>query len=369
MYPFKGESTFIRNAWYVACLTQELAEGPVGRTIMDQPVVVYRTEHGEVRAMHGLCPHRSYPLALRGKVVGDSLRCAYHGFAFEGKEGRCTAIPSSHSLPGQFRQRVYPVIERGPWVWIWPGDPTLAGDAPSLEATVMGRGYVMSEMMAPVTVKARYMLGVENLMDLTHIGFLHETTAGHNAIVRANIAVVDDEDRFEVHGSNMPSAWGHFHSAIFGDHNRFEGQAEHISKTLVITPGYIPVLAQQVVEIAGKPADPAVFGELWFHHVLTPETATTTHYFGTQTRNFRLHDPDISQFLKQADTFVRSEDIAAMEAIEAQLETFGAPAAELMVRADIGAGKLRRRFQRLIDKEHGPTRERANSVTDPILVD
>lgn len=352
MYPFRDENIYIRNAWYVACLTEELGRGPVARTIMDKPVVIYRSEEGVALAMHGLCPHRSYPLALNGKVVGDSLQCAYHGFAFEGRTGRCTAIPSSGVIPSAFRQRVYPLVERGPFIWIWPGDPDLAGDAPSLDSIKMGEGYVTSPMMEPVLVKARYMLGVENLMDLTHIGFLHAATAGHSAIVKAKLDVKEAEDVFQVTGKNILSEWTPYHDAVFTPARKFQGVAEHHSETIVVTPGYIPVHAQKVVSIEGVPADEDIFGELWFHHILTPETACTTHYFGTQTRKIRQDESAFGDMLRDADTHVRSEDIEAMEAIERQFQTFGDPPIELMVPSDVGAGRLRRRFQRLIDQEN-----------------
>ena len=48
---------FVRNAWYVAAWADELAEGKlVGRTILGEPVMVYRKADGSVVALEDRCP-------------------------------------------------------------------------------------------------------------------------------------------------------------------------------------------------------------------------------------------------------------------------------------------------------------------------
>ncbi len=70
-------SKCLENCWYCFAWAGELEQGPVGKTIIEKPVVVYRTEGGELVAMGGACPHRFAPLA-QGKVCGDSIACPYH---------------------------------------------------------------------------------------------------------------------------------------------------------------------------------------------------------------------------------------------------------------------------------------------------
>lgn len=353
MYPFRSDNTYIRNHWYVACLASEIDEKPLARTIMDRPVAIYRTQSGAPAAMHGICPHRYYPLANKGQVIGDSLRCNYHGYAFDGRTGACIAVPSAPNQRVNYEQRIYPVMERGPWIWIWPGDPSAADESllPTIEDMRLGPEYVVSPMMDPVVVKGRYMLGIENLLDLTHVSFLHAQSAQNEQMVNATIEIEEADDCFRVL-RHMRKEWYLFHESIFGPESRFEGKALHESETLVLTPGYIVLTAQTVRELEGdQKADPELFGELWFHHAITPETLHSCHYFGTQSRSVRRDDPHMGPALKMIDTAVRAEDIEAMEEIERHLVQFGEPAVELMTKSDAPAGRLRRRFQRMLDRE------------------
>src|SRR5262249_11568846 len=76
--------TYLRNAWYVAAWSDDLGDGQLlGRTILKQPIVLYRQSDGKVAALQDRCPHRFAPLHM-GKVVhGDRLQCPYHGLEFD----------------------------------------------------------------------------------------------------------------------------------------------------------------------------------------------------------------------------------------------------------------------------------------------
>ena len=55
---------FLRNYWYVAAMTPEIGRKPFRRVIMNEPVVMYRTEDGMPIALEDRCPHRRVPLSL-----------------------------------------------------------------------------------------------------------------------------------------------------------------------------------------------------------------------------------------------------------------------------------------------------------------
>jgi vanillate O-demethylase monooxygenase subunit len=353
MYPFRDEQVYVRNAWYVGCLAEEISNTPFERVIMDKPVVFFRTAAGKAAAMHGLCPHRYHPLALHGKVIGDTIQCNYHGYTFDSASGLCVRVPSNPNAAKNYTQRVYPAIEHGPWIWIWPGDPTLADESklPTLTELHLDAAFVASPMLKPVLMKGRYMLAVENLMDLTHIGFLHAISADFDEIVRAPLAVAETDAEFRV-VRQMRVTWGMVHDALYKPENRFVGKSDADSVTIVHCPGYITNTSntpRQIDEVG--PADPNVFGEVWFHHVVTPATRTSAHYFGTQSRNHRLDDAAFSQLLHDVDTRIRAEDIEAIEAIEQRIDQYGEPPVELLTKSDVAADRLRRRLQRAIDTE------------------
>ena len=98
-----------KNAWYVACTPDEIADKPLGRTICGEKIVFYRPAPDQVAALDDFCPHRGAPLSL-GTVCEGHLQCGYHGLRVE-----CTG--KSVSMPGQRVQgfpkaRSFPVVER-----------------------------------------------------------------------------------------------------------------------------------------------------------------------------------------------------------------------------------------------------------------
>ena len=127
MYPFTPGSFAPRNGWYVAAFCNEIGEELLSRWILNQPVVMYRKADGTAVAVQGRCPHRHYPLG-ESKRVGDAIQCGYHGITFD-FSGKCTFVPSQHTIPGVYTIQTFPLVERGLWAWIWPGDPAKADES------------------------------------------------------------------------------------------------------------------------------------------------------------------------------------------------------------------------------------------------
>src|SRR5262249_42338861 len=128
---------FLKNCWYVAAIDDELIDGKLlSRTLLGQPVLLYRGESGQPFALNDRCPHRG-ALLSRGRLEGDAVRCMYHGIKFDGS-GKCVQIPGQDMIPPKLRVPGYPVAQRGPFIWIWMGDaakadPGLIVDLPYLE--------------------------------------------------------------------------------------------------------------------------------------------------------------------------------------------------------------------------------------------
>ena len=190
MYPVRDGSFAVRNGWYVAAFAADLGEKPMARTILGQPVALYRKADGAAVAVGGRCPHRSYPLG-KSDVAGDDIVCGYHGIAF-GPDGRCRHIPSQDGpAPGAYRIPTYPLVEHGMWLWIWPGDPEQADPAllPDLEAIGHSAPGMYPTPLFSFEVNCRYQLLNDNLLDLTHLAFLHRSSIGtlENARAREEI--------------------------------------------------------------------------------------------------------------------------------------------------------------------------------------
>ncbi|MDF3835394.1 Rieske 2Fe-2S domain-containing protein, partial [Cupriavidus basilensis] len=117
---------FLKNTWYVACTPDELAGKPLGRTICNEKMVLYRDSSGIVAALEDFCPHRGAPLSL-GFVRDGQLVCGYHGLVM-GRDGKCAAM-TGQRVGGFPSIRSYPAVERYGFVWVWPGDAALGDPA------------------------------------------------------------------------------------------------------------------------------------------------------------------------------------------------------------------------------------------------
>ena len=171
---------FLRNYWYVAALDDEVRERPLGRTILGEPVVLFRAANGTLHAFEDRCAHRRLPLSM-GKVIGDALQCHYHGLRFDGS-GKCVRVPGQEHIPQNARVRTYPVVERHRWIWIWMGDPALADPAQICDFHWL-QDPDWGAKPSYLHVEANWQLVVDNLLDLTHLAFVHETTIGNMALV------------------------------------------------------------------------------------------------------------------------------------------------------------------------------------------
>ena len=116
---------YVRNCWYVIAWDHEVpADGLFTRTVLDEPILLFRTAAGEIVGLRDRCCHRLAPLS-KGRKEGDCVRCGYHGLLFDAT-GRCIEIPGSDSVPAKARVQRYPVTVKNKWVFVWMGDPAQA---------------------------------------------------------------------------------------------------------------------------------------------------------------------------------------------------------------------------------------------------
>jgi phenylpropionate dioxygenase-like ring-hydroxylating dioxygenase large terminal subunit len=169
---------WVTNAWYVAAWLHEIEPGRIhARTIIDQPLALYRTAAGALVALEDRCCHRFAPLSL-GRLEGDELRCMYHGLKFA-PDGRCVEIPGQKLIPQSACVRRYPVEVRGSWVWVWMGDAAKA-DPATIPPTLVLDDPAWRLRASHLDYAAHYLLIDDNLLDLSHLSFAHEKTLGRD---------------------------------------------------------------------------------------------------------------------------------------------------------------------------------------------
>jgi phenylpropionate dioxygenase-like ring-hydroxylating dioxygenase large terminal subunit len=114
-YPFPRNP----NGWFQLAYSDEIPAGAVQRLqYFGQELVAFRGEDGRVHVLDAYCPHLGANLAIGGKVEGDTIRCPFHGWRFDG-EGQCVEIPYAKRIPPKARAGAWPAIERNGMVLVW----------------------------------------------------------------------------------------------------------------------------------------------------------------------------------------------------------------------------------------------------------
>lgn len=167
---------YVQNCWYVAAYGEEVTnERPLATQVAGESLVLYRDTKGGVVAMADKCPHRLAPMSL-GRVVGDDLRCMYHGLKFN-PTGKCVEIPGQKTIPKKLCTEVYAVVESHQWVWVWIGNQAEADE--SVRPIELGHGPGDGVLVqGTLTFEANYQLVNDNLTDFSHVSFVHENSLG-----------------------------------------------------------------------------------------------------------------------------------------------------------------------------------------------
>ena len=335
-------NTFVKNAWYVAAASEEVGRALTPRWITGEPVVLYRTEAGQVLAMEDRCPHRRAALS-KGRLVGDAVQCGYHGMTFDGS-GACVRIPGEQLIPAALAVRTYRIVEKWKWLWIWMGDPATADESllPAFHYND-APGWVATG--GCITVKANYQLLTDNLLDLTHETYVHGKTIGNNAVVDTPMTWKMDGN--EVHVERMMRDTPP--PPLFQKVRNFQG---HIDRWQIIR---FQVPAHISIDARGLPAgsDDLTAGLRWFSiNSITPVDERTSRYYWTITRCFDLDDTALSQMIHDQIHATFMEDVDVLEAQQIMIDTDRPNRGVISIRADGASVAARKIVQRLVQREN-----------------
>jgi phenylpropionate dioxygenase-like ring-hydroxylating dioxygenase large terminal subunit len=343
MHPFADGQVYVRNAWYMAAWSAELGKKPLGRTIMDEPVVFYRTSQGDAVAMWGLCGHRYFPLA-GAEVVGDHLMCPYHGFTYD-RNGACVRIPAQTDTPTKFRLKTYPLLERFGAIWIWMGEPAKADAAAIPALDRIGCGLTGWKFLpnGMTHIKARWPLVIDNLMDLSHVGFLHKTTIQQPDAGEAKpIFEGAPEFRCVRWLPNQKPDVPYYRYALPNNNQLVDGEMD----SRFFSPGLIVTSLLMYSALDSGPQ--RLLASIYHLHGITPETRGSTHDFSGVARNVELNSAKFDDWQKAAAHAARVEDAAALERIEPSLDRYANTRTELSSVSDQSAIRVRRHLASLI---------------------
>jgi phenylpropionate dioxygenase-like ring-hydroxylating dioxygenase large terminal subunit len=331
---------FILNAWYVAAWTNEVDAEPIGRRICDQPIVLFRDVDGVAVALTDRCAHRGFPLSA-GTVCEGMIRCGYHGFGYDA-EGVCRLVPGQTNIASRLAVRSYPVAERDRWIWVWPGDASLA-DPTTIPDTHWMSDPSWSTVTHSVHFQCRAELIHDNLLDLTHETFLHKSTVGDEYIVDHPLTVtvegtVVKADRL------MP---GVVPPPLYLTTTGWTDLCDRFHCTEFLAPS-LHVLHSGITG-QGRPREEGCLIKVL--NGITPIDANTSWYFYAFCRNFAVDNHTATAELAEGLGVVLHEDATALALQEIGLR--GRPASEhdILVAHDAGLIKARRVMEQLLAAE------------------
>ena len=336
--------TYLINKWYAAAWAEEIGDAPQARTIMDKPVVLYRIQGGSPVALADRCCHRALPLSL-GQVIGDDIRCGYHGLRFDAA-GQCVDVPGQTTIPPGARVDSYPVVERHRMVWIWMGDPALANsdDIPNLYWHD-DPGWVSTGEHIEVCCDYRLLIDIQ--LDATHVTFVHASTLGSDAVQATPPEVIRDDDTLQVRRWMLDVA----PPPIWVSAGGFTGNVDRWILATYMPPSLCAFDIGAAVAGTGAPEGERGQGITnRTTHFMTPASANSTHYFWLFARNYGLDDEALSERVHAAITETFHEDV---EIVERQGRSIAADriGTQIDVNADRPTVQARRLLERLIAEE------------------
>jgi phenylpropionate dioxygenase-like ring-hydroxylating dioxygenase large terminal subunit len=284
--------SFLYNAWYcVTWASQVSRDEMMGRTLLNEPVLLYRKENGEAVAIGNRCPHRFAPLHL-GKLKGDAVQCPYHGLTFN-ESGACVHNPHGDgALPEAAKVKSYRLVERDGILWIWMGDQGKADESliPDF-STLLDPAFAKSEDY--LNIGANYQLMTDNLLDLSHVPFLHPFLSPQGPPppgFEAKFDLKQEDNTVYAFTTLINVPVSPLFQILWQENVEVGEMRSHMRwnppSNLWLDNG-ITYVGRPTSE---GPAFPSA-------HLLTPETETSTHYHWAAARDRKIDDIELGKEL------------------------------------------------------------------------
>lgn len=248
-----------------------------------------------------------------GRVRGDTLVCGYHGISYDA-QGKCVAIPGQRQVPAAMRVRAYPLVEQDELIWIWMGPPEAAdcGSIPSYP--YHGDCARWPHRTQCQQLRCNYTLVIDNLLDLTHLAFVHKRTIGGDpdAHTSAQFSVVATERGVKF----MRWLLNSVPPPTYVDAVGFKGRVDRWMEFEFVAPGVVYQftgaldVGQGAYELGNRDGGFA----LRIFHGVTPETPDSSHYFWSGCHGYRQDEPAVTDELFAALESTFAEDASILEA-------------------------------------------------------
>ncbi|MGF1494504.1 MAG: Rieske 2Fe-2S domain-containing protein [Microcoleaceae cyanobacterium] len=165
------------NSWFRIATHQELqAKKVLPLRYFNRDFVLFLGEDGHPYLIDAYCPHMGAHLGCGGTVHGNTIRCPYHGWKWDGS-GTCTYVPYPDKRLPQVQIPTWPVREMNGLILMYYHDQA---QAPNWEVPPVPEladpKWMPLESVRRWTVKTTLQYYMENSVDVAHLSNLHGQT-------------------------------------------------------------------------------------------------------------------------------------------------------------------------------------------------
>ncbi|GAC79646.1 vanillate O-demethylase monooxygenase subunit [Gordonia malaquae] len=334
-----------RDCWYVVATAAEVGYGFTARRVLDTSVVLFRLSDGAIAALEDRCAHRPYPLSA-GHREDDFIVCGYHGCTYDAT-GRWVSVRSQDNPPSSARVRAFPVVERGPFVWIWAGTP--GGERlrpPPATPWLHGDGWTSVGERREVAASLQVLH--EHYLDLSNVVAMHPEMVPPGIEALPPLEDVEVSEVSVSYRRELPEApLAPWEAEVTGlDDATVSASFGRTETGTFVTPG----LHKQTYSIIGA-TGPAL--ELVRTHGFTPRSSGVTHVFLQISWRGASVSPDIGKQLIEVFHAMADRDIAVLETVQRCLDEDPMPRRYVNVKADRAAVRARRILTAMVEDERG----------------
>jgi len=339
---------FVKNAWYVAGTGVECTQQPLARTFLNEKVVLFRNAKSVAVALEDRCCHRLAPLSL-GDVEEGGIRCRYHGLLFD-SQGACVEVPGQDQIPPGMCVRSFPLVERHGFLWIWMGAPERA-NADDIVDVHWNNAPGWPTANGYIHYKGNYQLIADNLLDFSHLTFVHRTTLANSGLLNTKPEITSFERGIRLNRliQNCDP------SPLHGMAGKFTGKVDFWNRQVWWLPSIFENWAGSVpTGQAGEAHERE--GGLHLRHfsLLTPETEQTTHYFWIQPCQFPHDEAGMIERVGEGISTAFAEDRWIIEAQQAVMNSKPEVKTKAL-RSDAALGRVRFMIDKLVEQEAAET--------------
>ena len=284
-----------RTLWHPVAQSSEVVSAPFSVLLLEQPLVLWRNTEGLVQSFVDRCPHRGARLSM-GRVENGHLECPYHGWQFS-SGGQCVKVPAvpDFTPPASQRVRAFEVQEAYGLIWVRleASHSLLPGVAAETDE------HLRKVNCGPYDVAASAPRIIENFLDMSHFGFVHEGWLGsRDATAIATYKVESTSTGVLATGCKAVQPQSNLHST----------QPAEVEYTYEVTAAYTAVLTKIPEEGTSKQGWREQIG--LFICPVTPETSRVW---------FRLAVADFESTDEQLQTFQHTIFVQDQPVLESQL--------------------------------------------------